>query len=316
MSRRAGDAILLGRYTPGTPEWHDARRGALGGSEIAAVLGLSPWQSRWSLWHYKAGVLEPNGTSPRQRVGQVLEDAVVTLYTERTGDSVRRTGMWANRERPWQVAEPDRLIVHGPRSHRPTGILECKTADRSTAFEWGPDGTTQHGLAWNGDTGEWLGVIPPHYACQVLWYLDTFGLDRAHLAVLLGFELRVYDVTTTAETAAYLREEGERFLASVREDRPPPVDSSTSTYTALRAMHPDIDGRDVETPAPLADAFTAAHTDLKRAEKAWAAQRNLMAHHMGTAATASLAGARIAVRKAKPGATPWVEAARNGRTTP
>lgn len=31
-------------------EWLQWRRGGLGGSDIAGVLGLSPWSSPWSVW--------------------------------------------------------------------------------------------------------------------------------------------------------------------------------------------------------------------------------------------------------------------------
>jgi predicted phage-related endonuclease len=40
--------ILLPKHELHSEAWHEARRSRLGGSEIAAVLGLSPWQSPFS----------------------------------------------------------------------------------------------------------------------------------------------------------------------------------------------------------------------------------------------------------------------------
>ncbi|MDQ3578214.1 MAG: YqaJ viral recombinase family protein, partial [Actinomycetota bacterium] len=51
--------MFVGDFAPGSPEWHAARAQGLGGSEIAAVLGLSPWESRFSLWHRKTGTASP-----------------------------------------------------------------------------------------------------------------------------------------------------------------------------------------------------------------------------------------------------------------
>lgn len=309
-------ADLLGQYDPGSPEWDQARRGRLGGSEIAAVLGLSPWQSPFALWHHKAGNIPGQPPTPRLRVGQLLEDAVCTLFVERTGHFLRRTGMWANRERPWQVAAPDRFIVAAPRGRSPLGVFEAKTADRSAAFEWGPDDTTQTGFTWDPDTGQWLGNIPPYYVAQVLWYLDTFGLDVAFVGVLLGFEYRQYRIQADPESADLMRTEARTFLDSLEAGQAPDVDASGATYRALRQLHPEIDGTEVEVDADLAYRFTIAKGAVSLAEKEWATVRNQMADRMGQAATAVHDGERIAARRAKGGGTPWVEAARtNGKAT-
>ena len=57
-------ADLVTTAAAGTPEWHASRTRALGGSEIAAVVGLSPWQSAFGLWHLKRGTCHrhPSGT--------------------------------------------------------------------------------------------------------------------------------------------------------------------------------------------------------------------------------------------------------------
>jgi len=308
---RAGEAVWIGHHEAGTPEWDEARRGRLGGSEIAAVMGMSPWTSPFALWHRKAGTLPGQPRTDRLRIGQLLEDAVVTLYVERTGNTVRRTGMWANADRPWQVAAPDRFVTAGPRRHLPVGIFEAKTANGMTAWEWGPDGTSQGGFAWDSETGQWLGNVPPYYVAQVQWYLDTFGLPWADLGVLLGFEYRQYRVDHDPASCALMRSQAEAFLAALAAGEPPDVDASTATYEALRALHPELDGTDVELDPDLATGFLTAKRALTDAEQAWAAHRNQVADRMGSATTASLAGTRVAVRKAK-GTTgrPWVEAAR------
>ena len=64
-------------HEPGSPEWHEQRRLALGGSEVAAVLGISPFESRFSLWHRKAGLAQPIQDSPEMEWGRRLESAIL-----------------------------------------------------------------------------------------------------------------------------------------------------------------------------------------------------------------------------------------------
>jgi len=46
------------KLAQGTSEWHDHRKKYLGASEMAAVLGLSPWKNPHTLWLEKTGQLE------------------------------------------------------------------------------------------------------------------------------------------------------------------------------------------------------------------------------------------------------------------
>jgi len=41
-------------------EWHAARKKGLGGSDIAAVMGVSPWQTPMDVWLSKTGKVGPN----------------------------------------------------------------------------------------------------------------------------------------------------------------------------------------------------------------------------------------------------------------
>lgn len=40
----------IGRWDSGSPGWRTARANRVGGSRIAALLGLSPWESPYSAW--------------------------------------------------------------------------------------------------------------------------------------------------------------------------------------------------------------------------------------------------------------------------
>lgn len=300
-TRTAGEAVWVGRFDVGSPAWHAARRQALGGSEIAAVVGLAPpdWSSRFALWHYKAGLIPPDDKNTfKMTLGRVLEDAVIELHTRRNGGHVQRTGMWHHKDRHYQVSEPDRFKVPAPKSHKPYSLIEAKTADSGDSWKWGPDGGS------NDDA-------PPYYVAQTLWYLDTFGFQEGTLAVLIGArEYREYTIRHSSTDCAWLRDEAEAFLDSIRRGEAPPIDGAEATYNAVRQLHPEIDGGSVELPHHLAQEFADAKTALKDAETIWTEARGKVDDFMDTARTAWCNGVQVAIRKAKGQGTPWVEAAR------
>jgi putative phage-type endonuclease len=293
MTERIGTAEYVGTFDPGSDDWYKARAQGLGGSEIAAVVGLSPWESRFSLWMRKAGATSPQPESPEMEWGTRLEDAVAAKFAEGHPDwNFGRGSTWRHVDRPWQIANPDRMLLYGPSTYE---LLECKTA--LYAYEWGPDGSDE---------------IPVYYRAQVLWYLDTFGLDTAHVAVLIGgHDYREYVIPASPEDQAFLREAGREFLASVDADLPPDIDAHSATYQALRELHPEIEPRTVDVSPVTALAWVGARAALKAAEGVEQLARSRLAAEMGMAQHARYGPHRLASRQTKNGGTPFVVAARN-----
>lgn len=272
--RRTESADYVGTFKQHSPEWHAARASGIGGSDIAAVLGLSPWESRFSLWHRKAGTVGDQADNDEMSWGRYLEDPIAKWFANQHPElRTWRTGTWRNRDRPWQLANPDRFAA-GRR------VVEIKT-DRY-ADGWGTEGTDE---------------IPVYYRAQVLWYLDTLGWDYAHIAVLIGgSDPREYIVRYSLEEALFMRAEAEKFWASIAADEQPALDGSEATYRVVRELHPDIDGEDVEIPTELANRYRDALEGEKTAEdtKRHVAAELLTA--MGTSRRAVSDGERIAIR--------------------
>lgn len=243
--------VEIGRFEPGSLDWHAARSGPrLGGSEIAAVVGLSPWESRFSLWLRKNGEIGPQAENPEMEWGKRLEDAVAGKFTDEHPElTVRPAATYQHRDRPWQLANPDRLVYpHG--DPQLSALWEGKTA--LYPDDWGDPGTDE---------------IPVYYRCQALWYLDVLGLDTAHISVLIGgYDYREYVLRYNEDEARILRDAGAEFIQSLQDGTRPSIDEHTATYTAVRKLHPDIDPVDVDIPADLADAYIAAYRAHKAAE--------------------------------------------------
>lgn len=284
-------AVLLGNETPNTAGWYKLRSQGLGGSEMAAVVGLSPWTSRFTLWHRKAGNIGPQEASESMDWGHRLEPVILDAYAERFPDARVDRGIGTHRHlrRRWQIGNPD-AIKYTEKPYTAT-VVDAKTADKNDAFEWGPDGSDQ---------------VPPYYRVQLIHYGDVFEVQHADIALLLGGnDFRVYHLTWTEDEAAWLREEGERFWQSVLDGDEPPLDGSDSTYQSVRELHPDIDGTEIPLDPDDYRAWRDAADAVKEHEQRMKAARAKCAQQMGNARYGTVGDTRVVIRQSKQGGTPF-----------
>ena len=159
------------------------RKTGIGGSDVAAVLGLSKWKTRYQLWVDKTTDTVEENESEILHFGQVLEQVVADEYARRNHVKVqRRNRSYRHPEHPELIGNIDRYIVGG-------GILECKTADKFTAHLWGENNSDE---------------IPDYYLVQVQHYMHVTGYHEAALAVLIGGnEFRQYEVSYDKELAEF-----------------------------------------------------------------------------------------------------------------
>lgn len=282
-------AALIGHFEPGSPDWHAARRDGLGGSEIAPILGLSPFESRFSLWHRKAGMAAPVQESPEMEWGKRLEPVILQKYRDEHPelDFRVRNGTFAHDDRPWQIANPDLLAVDR--------VVEAKFSMFGDG--WGEPGTDE---------------IPPYYRTQVLWYCDTLGVDRADVIVLIGgCDYREFTVAYDEAEAAELRTAALEFLESIAQDDRPSIDAHSATYEVIREMHPEITEADVDLDDTLALGFIEAKAAEKAAKEQAQLATSLVADAMGQSKRALWGGRTIATRQARGDGHPYVVAARN-----
>ncbi|MFI6530469.1 YqaJ viral recombinase family protein [Streptomyces uncialis] len=287
--------VLLGHLTPGTPEWDEARAGlTVTATEIAAIVGLSPYQSHFSLWHKKSGLPAPAWVdNPAAEWGNRLEDAVATKWADNHPSVIPcPTGTWRHADRAWQRATPDRLIHPAPvdilTPTGPTAVLEIKTSPFGD--DWGPSGTDE---------------IPVHYRCQILWQQDTLGLTApAHLAVLIGgWDYREYTVEYDEGDARTLRRAAEAFLDEVEHGIRPPIDGSDATYQTIRVQPDGLTDTDVQVPAEDAAAYEAAQAGARKAADELQRTRGVLLDHIGTGRRAVVGERRIAYRTVRNGET-------------
>jgi putative phage-type endonuclease len=242
-------AVLI--PTASEAEWLERRREGVTASEIAVLMGLSPYDSPYGLYHRKLGILPQQDDAGAMERGRVLEPYIAAKFAERhperfvCGDGRE---LWRHGDRPWQMATPDRTLGN------PDSVLECKVDGGSD--DWGEPGTDE---------------IPVHYRAQALWQMDVMGVGTAHVACLrvLQWDVREYVITMDDAARADLelmRAEAREFLDRLGID-PPEVDWRPATLKALKTMYVGEDGGDIKVRASLAISYAAAVRKFKAAER-------------------------------------------------
>ncbi len=214
-------------------KWLDIRHGSIGGSDAAAVMGLSPWKSPYTLWLEKTGQVQEEDKSTIEAVhfGGLLEDLVAKEFCSREGKKVKKCGLYRSREYPFMTASFDRLLVGE------NAGLEIKTTSSFKRQEW--------------DAGE----IPPPYYLQCLHYMIVSGLPRWYIAALIGGNhYSCWIVEYNEMDAAALLEAEKTFWDYVARKVMPPLDGSDSTTASLKARYGGGNMEPIELPnkaAPL-----------------------------------------------------------------
>lgn len=171
---------LLEEYEVDSPEWHEARRSSLGASEVAAILGLSPWQTPLSVWRVKQGV--PNEIDESLSFfGRALEEPI-TKWIQWKHPEVGNIddGFGARSvEHPWLTATPDRSVGRFERVDRAEdGSTIWTVPDNFKVVE------LKTSSAFSRD--KWAEGVPDYYRVQVITQMGVTGARRGYLAVLHG----------------------------------------------------------------------------------------------------------------------------------
>lgn len=153
-------------------EWQAVRTKGIGGSDIGAICGVSPFSSARQIYFNKTGqfedALKPGAAQvERMKWGHLLEPIVASEFASRTGKKLIEAGAtFAHKDYPWMRANVDRLIVDD--EGKPYGILECKTTSEYNNEEW--------------ESGD----ILLSYMYQLNWYMYILDIPYGAFACLVG----------------------------------------------------------------------------------------------------------------------------------
>lgn len=194
------------------------RMSGLGGSDAAAVLGISPFKSRLQLWNEKV-YKKPHsfpGNELILQIGNALEPIIADKYSSMTGRILEKRSQRVHPYYPFIIGNIDREIIGDERG---PGILEIKTKGA-----W---------IDWHGDE------IPPYYMSQIQHYLYVYGYSWASFAVLdLGTRKVTYvDVDRDNKQILKIVKEEMKFWKLVQTKVSPEIESSKVCGDFLREYY-------------------------------------------------------------------------------
>jgi putative phage-type endonuclease len=237
---------------------HDWRRAGIGGSDIAALVGLSRYASPTSLYYEKTGQVEPDHTdTERQRIGRRMESVLAEEFHDRTGlHCVAAQTLWANPQHPFA-----RCTVDG---------IANDTTDRDDLHDTTNLGTIQ--FKTDGRFG-WPDGVPANIRAQCVWEMGVTGLPMSWLVVMFaGFRVEVFELPFDHDAAAdwlFMLETAERFWTdNVCAGVPPPTDDHEATTRTLEEVFTpdpalqrpvDDDARELVAKVVDAQAMTKAY---------------------------------------------------------
>jgi len=188
----------------------------LGGSDIGAILGLSPYKTPLDVWLEKTGKHNHQVDNLPIRFGTFAESFVASEYARATGTTlIEYPSAISHLQYSYLQGHIDRFITNDSAElFREDGtctashLLECKTANPFTQSQWGEAGSDE---------------VPMSYLAQCHWYLCMTQLERCDLAVLFGnSDFRIYQITRDRELESTLLEAALTFWQNhVLADIPP-----------------------------------------------------------------------------------------------
>lgn len=200
-----------------TQEQLEDRRHYVGGSDVPAILGVSPYANATDVWLAKTGRLE---VKPHPSLAAEIGDRMEPMLVEWTRD---RVAPGANVERDRHFHHDNgifRAQVDGWLPDR-AEVIESKTSGLVNGMwrndEWGADGTDH---------------VPFAVLAQVNFQLLCTGADAAHVAAFLGAGVgpRFYLVERSQGLIDDIRDVCERFwndnvLADVQPEARPSLEA-------------------------------------------------------------------------------------------
>lgn len=245
-------AYLLATAADGSPEWHAVRSGGIGGSDVAAALGMHRYVSPLQLYLDKRGELPELPMSPElaefAEFGHDLEAVIARRWAKRTGcDYVPSPGTLARVDAPWMRVNLDGIVVDPVRGH---GVLELKNRSEYQLSDW-EDG------------------VPEAVALQAHWGMAVTGYPFADVAALVGGnKLRYHRIDRDLELEADLvRLVSDFWHHNVLAGVEPPIDASQATADLLGRLYDVAPEKVVDVDAEAVEPLLAERARLKAAAR-------------------------------------------------
>lgn len=220
----------------------EQRKTGVGGSDVAVILGLSPWKTPLRLWSEKCGFIEPDPPNEYMEWGHRLEVPVAGKFMHEHPDWKVNLANTTHRVDEILLATPDAYIIDDDNQK---GVLEIKTAS---------------GAEWD--------EVPEHYRLQLQHYLYALDLSYGYFAVLFnGNTYREYG-PVYCDRDAYeetVLPEIKKFMKAVKKKLP--VNIAPVDLEDFRLKYSPLSGDSLELNEELSQIVGELQTRKKEIEE-------------------------------------------------
>ena len=200
----------------------------LGGTDIGAILGLSPYKTPLELWSELVSGEQPASRDLiHLRFGQHAESFIASEYERATNlfTTVHSPTLF-HKKHGFMFGHVDRFVLETPDTPAVVDgtitadkLLECKTSSAFSKNDWGEPGTDQ---------------VPPLYLVQCAWYMAITECQSADLAVLIGnSDFRVYTIERDMELEGLILSHAQHFWHEHVLGKKPPEPISVQDASIL-----------------------------------------------------------------------------------
>ncbi|GED71215.1 hypothetical protein BRE01_49170 [Brevibacillus reuszeri] len=252
-------------------DWLEYRRLGIGGSDAAAICGMSRYKSPMGVYLEKLGELPPVEDNPKMKAGRKLEPVIADWFAEDTGYKVwRQNAIFQHPEHPFMLANIDRWLP---------GLnagLECKNTSEYCKDDW--SGTQ----------------APTEYILQCNHYMAVTGADRWFIVVLIGgWDLQWRVIERDEELIKNLITIEKGFWEDHVMAKMPPSFSHQDTEYLKTTFAESATDSSIELPEdayPIIQELHRARADKSIAEQREEAAKNQIKGYMQTSERAYFQG--------------------------
>lgn len=240
----------------------------VGGSDVAAIFGISPWTTPLELWLIKKGRIKPpeKSNANQLQMGHLLEPIAAYWYEQKSGNAVTEdTNLYQHADHPYALANFDRRFTRA--SDGEPGILECKSCTYHKAGDWAED------------------AIPLYYELQLRFYLAVADVDIGAFSAVWGNnpdnDLAMPEIVRDRAKEDMIFERLEEWIWSLENDKPPTMqdvkpklalESLARIYGSSQKNLPTVEfsgkyEKSLRKIAMLQGELTTRNAEIKKLEK-------------------------------------------------
>lgn len=240
----------------------------VGGSDVAAIFGVSPWTTPLELWLIKKGRIKPpeKSNANQLQMGHLLEPIAAYWYEQKSGNAVTEdTNLYQHADHPYALANFDRRFTRA--SDGEPGILECKSCTYHKAGDWAED------------------AIPLYYELQLRFYLAVADVDIGAFSAVWGNnpdnDLAMPEIVRDRAKEDMIFERLEEWIWSLENDKPPTMqdvkpklalESLARIYGSSQKNLPTVEfsgkyEKSLRKIAILQGELTTRNAEIKKLEK-------------------------------------------------